>query len=482
MRASVHSLMSASLSILLLAGCVKKPQPVPPDSRRLSLPEDNISVSWEGSDFTVGVDANFEYKVTPDAEWITAKDLSDASAPVFTAGPNALAGERTATIRFIDKADRYYFKKVTVTQGGNPAVLDVVNIVDKNATDETKALLANLWTIADRGWMFGHHDDLWYGRYWYNEPGGSDTKAVCGDYPAVFSVDLSEIMDDRATSSAATNAIRRRVILEARERGEVILACAHLNNPKTGKDAWDNSSTTVVKEILTEGTATRTTYLSWLDNCAAFALDLKDSRGNLVPIIFRMFHEHTEGWSWWGSSCTTAGEFTDLWRLTVTYLRDTKGVHNFLYAVSPQMDGIYTDAKGRIQYRWPGDDYVDFIGMDCYHGKNNLAFSANLKALEEVSRAKKKPCGVTEDGLEGFTQREYWTQFIVTPTTGRRISLVTMWRNKYVGTNESDTHYYSVYPGHASEEDFRKMYALDWTLFSQDLPDMYAMPEGFEVK
>ena len=476
------------LCLGLAGSCGKQPEPAPTDSRRLSFPSESVSVSWEGGDFTVGVNANFEYKVTPAAAWITEKSLSDASAPVFTATPNALAGERTTTIRFTDKSDRYYFKDVTVVQEGNPSALEAISIVDKDATPETKALLAHLWLIADRGWMFGHHDDLWYGRHWYNEPGGSDTKSVCGDYPAVFSVDLSEIMDDRATSSATTNAIRRRVILEARERGEVILACAHLNNPKTGGSSWlkeekdKESAAQAVREILTEGSATRTKYLSWLDRCADFAIALKDSRGNQVPLIFRMFHEHTQEWSWWGSSSTTASEFTALWQFTVRYLRDTKGVHNFLYAISPQMDGSYPDAQGRIQFRWPGDDYVDFIGIDCYHGSNNNAFIANLKALETVSKAKKKPCGVTEDGIEGFTQSDYWTQYIVNPTDGRRISLVTMWRNEYVGTNESNTHYYSVFPGHASENDFRKMYALERTLFSKDLPDMYTMPEGIEIK
>jgi hypothetical protein len=57
-----------------------------------------------------------------------------------------------------------------------------------------------------------------------------------------------------------------------------------------------------------------------------------------------------------------------------------------------------------------------------------------------------------------------------------------MWRNKYVGNNESDKHYYSVYPGHPSEDDFRKMYALERTFFSKDLPDMYAMPAGYQVQ
>lgn len=55
-------------------------------------------------------------------------------------------------------------------------------------------------------------------------------------------------MDDRCEGNEA-NAIRKRCILEARRRGEVIIACCHLNNPLTGGDSWDNSSAEVVRGI-----------------------------------------------------------------------------------------------------------------------------------------------------------------------------------------------------------------------------------------
>ncbi len=359
-----------------------------------------------------------------------------------------------------------------------------LTMVDPAATAETKALYSNLWAVAARGFMFGHHDDLWYGRYWYDEPGGSDTKAVCGDYPAVFSVDLASVMDNRASYDydKRENAIRRRVMLEAYARGEVIIACCHLNNPVTGGDSWDNSNDNVAALILTEGSAQHTAYLGWLDRLADFALDLKAADGTLVPFVFRPYHEHTQTWSWWGSKCTTEEQFIALWRMTVRHLRDTRGVHNLIYAISPQMDGEYADAKGRLLFRWPGDEWVDFIGMDCYHGLNTAAFSSNLKAISALSLEKRKPCGVTETGQESFTNEDYWTRCLLTPLTGQRVSMVVMWRNKYVGPNESDKHFYSVYPGHPSEENFRIMYSRSRSLFSADLPPMYRMAEGVTVE
>ncbi|MCC8171991.1 MAG: glycoside hydrolase family 26 protein [Parabacteroides sp.] len=356
-----------------------------------------------------------------------------------------------------------------------------LSIVDKNATAETKALYSNLWDIQKKGFMFGHHDDLWYGRKWYDEEGQSDTKDVCGDYPAVFSFDVAEIMDDRYQNPA--NEIRKRVAVEAYDRGEVLIACMHLNNPKTGGDSWDNSSKEVVKEILTEGSTTQVKFKGWLDRLAGFALNLKGSDGKNIPVIFRPFHEHTQSWSWWGSSCTTEDEFTALWKFTVNYLRDTKGVHNFIYAISPQIDS--TLGRDSFLFRWPGNEYVDFLGMDSYHGLNPDTFTTNLYTLSRLSKELKKPCGVTETGVEGIQrddvpEKNYWTRQILAPATGQFISLIVMWRNAY-DPGESGKHFFSVYKGHASEKSFIKMYESSASFFSKDLPEMYQMAEALTV-
>ena len=63
----------------------------------------------------------------------------------------------------------------------------------------------------------------------------------------------------------------------------------------------------------------------------------------------------------------------------------------------------------------------------------------------------------------------------------QRVSMVVMWRNKYVA-DESDKHYYSVYPGHVSETDFKTMYGRSRSLFSSDLPAMYRQAEGVTVE
>lgn len=356
-----------------------------------------------------------------------------------------------------------------------PIEKTTLSLADQNATAKTKALYSNLWAIQEVGFMFGHHDDLFYGRRWYNEPGRSDTKDVVGDYPAVLSIDFAPIMDDRHESDASENEIRERVCKEAYNRGMVITACLHLNNPLTGGDSWDNSSDQVAIEILKDGSSTQIKFNKWLDRLADFAINLKGDDGEIIPIILRPFHEHTQSWSWWGSTCTTTSQYIALWKYTIDYLKNDKGVHSFIYAISPQMDSV--KSIDDFYYRWPGDNYVDFIGMDSYQGINNNVFVKNLRSLSTAAIAKKKPCGVTEIGVEGFSKEDYWTNNILAPMTGRKVSMVVTWRNKYDPAEEG-SHYFSVFKGHVSENDFVTFYNNPLTFFAANLPDMYTMAEN----
>jgi mannan endo-1,4-beta-mannosidase len=119
--------------------------------------------------------------------------------------------------------------------------------------------------------------------------------------------------------------------------------------------------------------------------------------------------------------------------------------------------------------------------MDCYIGLNNTVFLNNLKLLKNVSDTKRKPAGVTEIGVEGFKNANYWTENIAAPMAGRKMSMLVTWSNKYDPTGLGNV-YYSVFPGHPSEESFRTLYARSDTFFCEDLPPMYRMAENVIVK
>ena len=125
--------------------------------------------------------------------------------------------------------------------------------------------------------------------------------------------------------------------------------------------------------------------------------------------------------------------------------------------------------------------------MDSYNGRNTDALNANAKILEELSIEKKKPCGITETGIEGVRNSDgsnyanYWTKEILTPLIGKEISMVVLWRNKYDPTHEGH-HFYGPWKGHNSAQDFETFYKSSFTRFSSDLPDMYEMAEGITVQ
>lgn len=79
------------------------------------------------------------------------------------------------------------------------------------------------------------------------------TPKMCVGIILEYSVWTSPKLWMTATKTTSQCTIRKRCILEARRRGEVITACCHLNNPLTGGDSWDNSNTRVVSEILPKG-------------------------------------------------------------------------------------------------------------------------------------------------------------------------------------------------------------------------------------
>ena len=292
---------------------------------------------------------------------------------------------------------------------------------DPQATPETQALYRNLFRIADEGVMFGHQDDALYGHDWKYEEGRSDVRECCGDYPAVFGWELGGL--------------------------------------ETGADrSIDDVPFAEITRL-------------WLDRLAGFFVGLKSADGTCVPVLFRPFHEHTGSGFWWGEAQCTPDEYKALWRFTVEYLRDVKGVHNLLYVYSPD---LYRDAEHYTE-RYPGDEWVDVLGLDAYHRPQDWDFLSGgermLSTLQRLGHEHGKPTAFTETGLEGIPDTAWWTRRLLPVIRGKGLSYVLVWRNAH----DRPTHFFGPWHGHASEPDFRKFAANreQPVLFESQLPDMY---------
>ncbi len=361
--------------------------------------------------------------------------------------------------------------------------------IDPGATAETRALYKNLHRLAGKHTLFGHQHATEYGHGWSGNPDGScsDVKSVSGSHPAVVGFDFnalftaSEPGTDGSTSAYGsigaegnTRALRK-LVTDTYDRGGVITIAWHLSNPVTPTGFYWNDSTAspAVKHIIPGGSH-HDRYKQILRTVAGFALSCKGADGKLAPMIFRPFHEFDGDWFWWGARHCTRGEFTSLWRFTVGYLRDSLHVHNFLYAFSP--DNRFS-SEAQFLDRYPGDQWVDMVGMDNYgdmgrDGKYNLkAAIQKLSIIDRYARKAGKLAAFTETGLESIPDTTWFTQTLlkVMRAGDFRLCYVLVWRND----QKSATHFYAPFPGHPSVPDFVKFHDDRYTLFESDLKNIY---------
>ena len=354
---------------------------------------------------------------------------------------------------------------------------DHSQLVDEQATRETQRLYENLKDLSENYVLFGHQDDLAYGVHWKAEKGRSDVKETVGAYPAVYGWELGDLelgaeenLDDVQFDNM------QGWIMEGYKRGGVITIGWHMNNPVSGGNAWD--TTRAIHTILPGGEH-HDMYKTWLDRFAQFVGGLKTGPfrwlglGKPIPILFRPFHEHTGSWFWWGKAQISPEEYVDLWRFTVTYLRDEKGLHNLIYVYSTDI----FDSPDQYLAHYPGDDFVDVLGYDDYHSLSSdegvSSMTKRLRMLVEMAESRGKLPALTETGSETIPMPTWWTDRLLNAikadSVSQRIAYALVWRN----ANNRPNHYYAPYPGHPSAPDFMAFYQDPIVLFEDKLPNLY---------
>ena len=349
-------------------------------------------------------------------------------------------------------------------------------LVDAQATKETQALFLNLKNSMGQRILFGHQDDLAYGVTWKDwHKKRSDVKDVCGKYPAVFGWELGQLGRYSHNLDSVVFDNMKDWIKEAYKMGGINTISWHMDNFATGGNAWDVGENVVA--TLLPGGANHEAYKAKLDLFAEFVQDLqvgflfkKD-----IPIVFRPFHEHTGGWFWWGQPHCSPDEYKALWRFTVQYLRDEKGLHNLLYCYSPD---IIRDRDHYLEC-YPGDEYVDILGLDDYHdvGENGNPeeLTRRLRIVVQLAEEKGKVAALTETGREAIPVADWWTRTLLEPIqsdpVASRIAWLLVWRNA------RPTHHYAPYPGHSSVPDFIKFFNDPVTAFQGEYPNFYRIPK-----
>lgn len=323
-------------------------------------------------------------------------------------------------------------------------------------------LADRLKTIQQKGYMFGHQDDPFYGVTWEWEQGRSDVKETCGDYPAVMGFDLGgiEMGDKKNLDSVPFTRIHDELVAH-HVRGGVVTLSWHPRNPLTGGTAWDVSSNEVVKSILPGGSQ-HAKFELWMKRVADFVGTLKTKKGQPVPVIFRPWHENNGSWFWWGEKLCTAEEYHALWNMLQDYMNQ-RGFTNLLWSYSPNLGDITTE---NFKVRYPGNDRVELIGLDAYQWGTEQDFvsgiNKNLATLCNFAKENGKLAALTECGLKNMTDPTWWTRVLKPQMDKYPICYFLLWRNY-------KEEYFGPSPALKCADDFRALYKAKNTLFLKDI-------------
>ncbi len=349
--------------------------------------------------------------------------------------------------------------------------------IDSNATEQTIALYNNLHKMPERGILFGQQDATTMGHIWTSTSNDrSDVKTMCGSHPAIIGADFGGLCSPDSAKVEDSKAALVNQIVATYRRGGVTTICWHSANPMNdGSFYWEKNPVEAVHEMLPSGEA-HAKYKEWLENIADVLGQIKGDKGELIPIIFRPFHEFDGDWFWWGAGHCTAEDFIALWHFTVEYLRDELGVRNLLYAFSPDCK---FENEDDLMARYPGDEFVDIIAFDDYNDFRPLGANDPSLALKRsiiiTNAAKKrgKIAAMSETGLEAVTDTTFYSKVLLPILKDEQVGLayVVVWRNSSYG----EQHHFAPYPGHPAESDFVEFYDDDFTIFEDRIGDRYTL-------
>lgn len=335
-------------------------------------------------------------------------------------------------------------------------VLGCSRQVQKSETNEVEQLRQRLVSASGNYILFGHQDDLAYGIGWTGEYMQSDVKRVTGSFPALFGWDLGHIGDSLNIDNVPFDSIHAYIV-RAHEIGGISTVSWHASSPVDGASSWTVENP-VVEKIL-NGASYNEAFKKQLDLVADFLNNLKTSDGRMVPVIFRPWHEMNGDWFWWGEGRCTRDQYKELFRFTIDYLKTEKNVSNILVAYSP--DRIFENQEEYLNW-YPGDEYVDIMGVDDYWDFSQNRLDLVVKRLEIVVDAASdhsKIPAFSETG-DNALQTPNWyenslLQVLNASDKTRSLAYVLVWRNGR--TN----HFYVPYEGHAESDNFRKFVAAD---------------------
>ena len=360
------------------------------------------------------------------------------------------AGEHTITVSkswgYID-FDKVY---VYTAEPFDESVYDIpAKLTDPNATDNAKRLMSYLCDIYGKQTLTGQYCDSGMNG-WEN----MKIYEVSGKFPAVLGLDVGYYSQTGIDHGADISTTEQAIAYW--EKGGIVTICWHWLVPeKYVKGTWyasfrpEHTKINLTKIMNGQDQEGMELLLKDIGNVAR---ELQKMQEAGVPILWRPLHEASGGWFWWGA------EGPDTYKKLYTLLYDTLtneyGLHNLIWVWNGQ-DGEW----------YPGDEYVDIVGIDIYAGERVYTSQTELfdKCVEWGGG--KKRVVLSENGTMidpdlSVRDRAMWGLFCT-------------WSGEFVMTDGLKKSYSEQY---TDKEMLKKVYNSEYTVTRDELPDLKTYP------
>lgn len=228
-------------------------------------------------------------------------------------------------------------------------------------------------------------------------------KDVTGEYPGLMSIDVASCFTYMRDGSEDIIHIAEELINYA-ANGGVIVTHAHTSCPtnpheyRTGNLNYDQWN-----ELFVEGSELNAAFYDILSYTADF-FEILDAAG--VPVIWRPYHENNGNWFWYGAgrkdgnggTQLDADYYKKLWITTYEYFTETRGLDNLIWVYNPNI-GENSETLAEPLYCYPGDEYVDMVGIDWYSNGDYFVLE-NTPTYKDLASTGKM-VNMCEFGLSG---------------------------------------------------------------------------------
>ncbi len=393
--------------------------------------------------------------------WLDGEKIGDVKTEGAKYGRSTLrriymtAGDHALTL------SKYWgyieWDKVTVftSQPFDESVFDIQPVlVNPNATDNAKRVFAYLCDQYGEKIISGQYCDTGMNG-WENLKIAENNG---GKYPAILGLDMGYYSQTGVDHGVEIKTTEQAIAYW--EKGGIVTICWHWLTPEKYIDGtWysafrpEHTNIDLTKILNGQDEEGLALIKKDIDNIAKQLLIMQEAG---VPILWRPLHEASGGWFWWGAEGPET--YKQLYILLYETLTEEYGLNNLIWVWNGQ-DGDW----------YPGDEYVDIVGMDIYAGEHVYTsqmdyFMQNLSWCGSNKMVVLSENGTLIDPELSVRDRAMWGYFCT-------------WSGEFVITDGIKIRYSEQY---TDIDMLTKVYNSDYVITRDELPDLqnYPIPEG----